>query len=456
MNDQTSGRRYYFTTRDLLLMAALAALGGVSGTAINAIGDALQATLGISGSLQWAAGLHVLWLVLAVGLTGKGGAGTITGLLKGAVEFLSGNTHGVLILLIDLVAGLLVDVAVFPFRYKDRLLPLTLAGGLATASNVFVFQLFAAAPEDVVRFIWLIAGIALVSGVVLAGGLGYALLQALRRAGVVRDQPVAPLGHRAYPLFLGTMALLAVGAGFYLSAALKGPPTVRIVGNVAAPYEYMATDVRFSPQTYQLQINNMTRQFTGVPLREIIAVAQPDDTVGAALVSATDGYSFFITRDEIEQSDTLILAHRGAGDDLSYEVAGAENSKAWVRNVQEIRLVAQALVVVRGAVDRPFPYNPADWQMEMENGQLDLGQGTNKYQGMSLAPVLDKWQPQASATELVLVTASGQSATLSLDEARRDEGWRLWSVNTAAGMTFAVAHDDGRVLATDVVAIEVR
>jgi len=456
MSDRTPERRYYLTTRDLLLMAALAALGGVSGTAINAVGDALQAALGFSGTMQWAAGLHVLWLVLAVGLTGKGGAGTITGLLKGAVEFLSGNTHGVLILLIDFVAGLLVDAAVLPFRRKDRLLPLTLAGGLATASNVFVFQLFAAAPEDVVRFIWLIAGVAFVSGVVLAGGLGYALLQALRRAGVVKDQPVAPLGRHVYPLFLGAMALLAAGAGLYLSAALKGPPAVSIVGNVAAPYEYTATDARFTPRSYQLQINNMTRQFTGVPLREIIAVAQPDDTVGAALVSATDGYSFFITRDEIERSDTLILAHRGAGDEMSYEIAGAENSKAWVRNVKEIRLVAQTLVVVRGAVDRPFPYNPADWQMEMENGQLDLGQGVNKYQGMSLGPVLDKWQPQASARELVLVQADGQSATLALDEARRDDGWRLWSVNTAAGMTFAVAHDDGRVLATEVVAIEVR
>ena len=81
----TSRPRYYYSTRDLLMMAALAALGGVASTYINALGDAVQSVVGFAGTTQWAAGLHVLWLILAVGLTGKQGAGTITGVLKGAV-----------------------------------------------------------------------------------------------------------------------------------------------------------------------------------------------------------------------------------------------------------------------------------------------------------------------------------------------------------------------------------
>ena len=79
-------RRYYFSTRDLLMMAALAALGGVVSTYVNAIGDFFQSILGFAGTTQWAAGLHVLWLTLAVGLTGKQGAGTVTGILKGVSE----------------------------------------------------------------------------------------------------------------------------------------------------------------------------------------------------------------------------------------------------------------------------------------------------------------------------------------------------------------------------------
>ena len=34
-----SDKGYYFSTRDLLMMAALAALGGVTGTYVNAVGD---------------------------------------------------------------------------------------------------------------------------------------------------------------------------------------------------------------------------------------------------------------------------------------------------------------------------------------------------------------------------------------------------------------------------------
>ena len=62
-----SQRRYHFTTRDLLMMAALAAMGGVTSTYVNAVGDIFQSVTGFAGTTQWAAGLHVLWLTLAVG-----------------------------------------------------------------------------------------------------------------------------------------------------------------------------------------------------------------------------------------------------------------------------------------------------------------------------------------------------------------------------------------------------
>jgi len=81
-----SQRRVYFSTRDMLMMAALAALGGVVSTYVNAIGDFFQSIFGFAGTTQWAAGLHILWLTLAAGLTRKQGTGTITGSLKGAIE----------------------------------------------------------------------------------------------------------------------------------------------------------------------------------------------------------------------------------------------------------------------------------------------------------------------------------------------------------------------------------
>ncbi|MGD8905233.1 MAG: ECF transporter S component, partial [Anaerolineae bacterium] len=204
-------RRTYFTTRDLLMMAALAALGGVVSTYVNAVGDVFQSIFGFAGTTQWAAGLHVLWLTLAVGLTRKQGAGTITGLLKGGVELLTGNTHGLLVVLVDVVAGLLVDLGFLPFRKKDSLAAYCLAGGLASASNVFVFQLFASVPSDTLAYwaLLLVAGVAALSGVLFAGLLSHGLLNALRRAGVVKDAAPAPMGS-AYPVFLLVAALLTV------------------------------------------------------------------------------------------------------------------------------------------------------------------------------------------------------------------------------------------------------
>ncbi len=448
--------RFHFSTRDLLMMAALAALGGVTGTAVNAIGDALQAVFGFAGSMQWASGLHVLWLVLAVGLTRKAGAGTVTGLLKGAVEFLSGNTHGLLVLLVDLVAGLCVDLGMLPFRRRDSLPAYGLAGALASASNVLVFQLFAAAPEDVLRYVWALVALAALSGVVLAGVLGYGLLQSLRKSGVVRDQPAAPVRAPLYAAFLVAMAALAVGGGVILRRNLQGPPSVAITGDVAAPYTYAVAEGAFATVEAQLAMQGMARRYTGVPLREIIAQAQPGPATASAVVTASDGYSFFISRREIESNPDLLLAHSGEGDQVAYQIAGAENSKAWVRNVTEIRLVGQALLEVRGAVDRPFPYNPDDWQLEMDNAQLDLGQGVKKYQGSALQAVLERWEVQAGAKTLRFITRDGATAELPLAEAQGDADWRIWTVSDTPSMTLAIAHAGGRVLALDVVTLEVQ
>ena len=446
--------RYYFSTRDLLIMAALAGLGGVASTAINALGDVMQAALGFAGTTQWAAGLHVTFLLLVVGLTNKGGSATVAGLIKGGVELLSGNTHGVIILVIDLAAGLVIDLALLPWRRKDSRWAYMLAGGLASASNVFVFQLFASAPEDVLAFVWGIAGVAFVSGALLGGLLAHALLGLLRRSGLARKQPYVVMPRWTYPAFLGVACLLALGGGYTLSQALAGPPTVAVLGDVAAPYSYQVGMASLEPVSLELELQGMVRQVTGVPLRQIVAQAQPQPSAAAVLVSASDGYSFFITLREVEDNPNLVLANRGQGKEARYEIAGAVNPKAWVRNVTEIRLVPQSLLDVSGRVERPFPYNPDAWQLEMDNGHLDLGYGEVKYQGALLRDVIAKWEPAADATQVRFVQRDGEVAVLTLQEIQADD-WRIWNVSAADGIHFAVALADGEVLARDLVSLVV-
>ena len=183
-------RGQFFSLHELLIMAALAALGGVSGSAVSWIGHAVRTVTGIPGGLQFMAGAHVLWLILAVGLIRKPGAATVTGLLKGAVELLSSNPHGVLVLLMSGLGALCVDLVWILLGRRDRLLVYMLAGGLGAASNMLVFKIIYSLPSSRVLTIALatLTPVAFVSGALLAGLLGWSLLRALRRAGAAGTQ----------------------------------------------------------------------------------------------------------------------------------------------------------------------------------------------------------------------------------------------------------------------------
>ena len=180
-------RQHFFSLHELLIMAALAALGGVSGSAVSLVGAAVHAVIGLPGGLQFMAGIHVLWLVLAVGLIRKSGAATVTAVLKGVVELLSGNPHGLIVVLMCGLGGIVVDLVWILAARRDRMYVYMLAGGLGAASNLLVFKLMFSLPSSVAvtTGLWVLAGAAFVSGVLLAGLLGWSLMHALRRAGVV-------------------------------------------------------------------------------------------------------------------------------------------------------------------------------------------------------------------------------------------------------------------------------
>lgn len=449
--------RYYFSTRDLLMMATLAALGGVTSTYISAAGRLLTSLVGMPGTLQWAAGLHVLWLVLAVGLTGKQGAGTITGVLKGAVELFTGNTHGVLVVLVTIVAGLLVDLGFLLWRDKERLSAYLLAGGLASASNVFVFQLFAALPADILSYgAMLLAGtMAALSGVVFAGFLGHTLVATLRRAGVIKDRAAPAMNRRLYPFFLACVALLAGALTLYLRHTLAGPPTVQIGGAVAAPYAYPEAHGDLPLVTAASTLRGATERYTGVRLRDLIAAAQPSPSAAKILIQATDGYAFFVSIAEVQTNDALLLTPQGRGDTASYNITGAESSKAWVRGVASLTVIGATQLPITGALTQPAPFDPADWQTQMDSFMIDVGEGPRKLQGVPLGAVLTALGPTPEATTVVLVGADGLTA-LPLTDVLASADIRLFTVITPEQVGFAVARTDGTVLARAVTAIEVR
>jgi len=451
-----ANNKYYFTTRDLFLMAALAALGGITSTYVNAIGDLVQSALGFAGTTQWAAGLHVLWIVLAMGFVRKPGTGTITGILKGSVELLTGNTHGLLVVFVDIIAGVLVDFGFLPFKNKNKLLPYLLAGGIASASNVFVFQLFASLPADILAYgaILLVGTVAFVSGLIFAGILGYILINSLRKAGVVKDQEPMKIQRSTIWIFSILTIVLVFVLGSYLKMTLKGPPKVSIGRDVTTAYEFPIEGEEIELIKVEATLREVKTRYEGFPLLEIIKHAQPIPDAQLLLLRSPDGYAFFITMQELGENPNIVLVPSGAKEEASYDVVGPLNSKAWVRSVSEILVISLPLVDISGAIENPIRYNPVDWQYQMDSANLDVGYGLNKYQGAPLSLILEEIQVSPEATKTIL-SNSQEQIEIPLNEIMKDKEIRLFSIMSGNEMSFSVASMDGKVYITKITKIDI-
>jgi DMSO/TMAO reductase YedYZ molybdopterin-dependent catalytic subunit len=260
---------------------------------------------------------------------------------------------------------------------------------------------------------------------------------------------------RVFPVLLVSVGLLTLVFGIYLRGALQGPATIHVGGAVAAPYDYPLEHGDIPELTAEGTLRDVTSSYTGVPLRELVARAQPDSTAALLLIQASDGYAFFISMDEVQRSESLLLASQGEGDEASYNVVGAQNSKAWVRGVSEITVVGAAVLEVSGALENPSPYDPDDWQFEMDSIGLDLGDGLKKVQGAPLGSVLRAMVPRAEAATVVLRTGA-EPVSLSLASVLGDDDVRVFTVIGAETVTFAVARMNGEVIAPTVTRIEVQ
>jgi len=155
-----------FKTRDIALIIILSALGGAVSVPLGYAGNLLNTVPILPfGSPQILSGVHVLWLLLARLLTRKTGAATFAGAVKGFVELSLFSFHGVQVLPISIVEGIVLDM-VLSVPGRASLVKVAVAGGLSASSNVLVLWLLllqGLSPLMIV-FMWLLS---LVSGVIV-------------------------------------------------------------------------------------------------------------------------------------------------------------------------------------------------------------------------------------------------------------------------------------------------
>ena len=448
----------YFTTRDLMMAAALAALGGVASTYINLIGDFFQSILGFAGTTQWAAGLHVLWIMLAAAFIQKPGTATLTGILKGFVELFSGNTHGLLVLIIDIAAGIIVDAVLLLSKKKQPGLLFYLAAGLASACNVIVFQFFAAVPEDVLTFLAILAasGLAFLSGVIFAGLLAKSILDAVKKIGLLpneKQETRKRIGFwPAALLILGI--IITAAAGFLYFRKQKTGEGVVITGSVQNAYTFPNVWSDVGEEETTASANNVTRTYKGFPIEEIIRHAQPEVLTGNMQITASDGYQFFITLEEVFSNDALLLVEQGSGGTVSYNVMGAESQKAWVRGAIELRIVPTAILEIKKDGKVVYSFQPQDWQASMDSTFLQLDSGSEKLQGVPLDEI---WRRSGNISDgsQILAVSDDDLVGFTSDELSGNTKIRLFVQITESGMEFILGRMNGEVLLESVDYLEI-
>ena len=316
--------KYYFTTNDLVKIAIISALGGVSSTYIGYLGNVVNRVFGVPfGAGQFLAGLHIFWIVLGFGLTKKNGTCTLVGVLKALVELFTGGKLGVFVLLLSGTQGVIADI-VFLIVRKKNVYTFAAAGGIATAANVLVFQLFFV-PYTAVHFLFLIAAIAFVSGVAFAGVFAYNTVSILE--GKEKEYSIKKVST------LVLCGALLVGGGYYYSFVYKSAEKIAVTGAVENAYSFFYEDFSHHEITITAEMVGQYKyepetEYTGVPLRIVLEKANP--TGKTIKITAKDGYTVEFDMTALE--DLIITKERRL-------IAKGYDGGYWVRDIVEIAVV---------------------------------------------------------------------------------------------------------------------
>jgi len=339
-------RRLHLELRDLITIALLASVGGVLSTYIGYLGNLVNRLFGVPfGAGQLIAGLHIVWALLARRLIGRFGSGTLTGLLKGLIEFLAGGTHGVVVVLVSLIEGLLVDLGLGASR-RPGLGWTMVVGAVASASNVFVFQAIYLSNVPL-TFILVMAALSLVSGALLGGYLAWDLGRIIDETAVLRQAPKerparrVRWGRHAITAIL-VLALLGGAAAYYIAVydPFAEPGSVKVLGAADSPYTFSFNAWDDEWVTVRAELRGSSTyappaDYEGVLVSAVIARASPKAEATSVRVIAEDGYEARFELSRVGEDRRLLLTRE---EETVRLIAADDDGSLWVRRVTRLVL----------------------------------------------------------------------------------------------------------------------
>lgn len=338
------GEKYYFTTRDLLIIAILASLGGVLSTYVGYLANMVNHLVGVPyGAGQIMGGLHILWMVLILAITGKKGSGALAGLLKGFVEFISGSRLGIFVVLLSLIEGIFTEIGFWPFQ-KYRKLAYVIAGGLGSFANVLVFQMVYQVYDNVFLF-GAVSLLAIISGLVFAGFFTGGIMDNLSDAGIVRREK-KPEKFLSFSLPKAIALLMALAIAFsaiyyFALVQLKGNPLeFHVVGDVAYGKDYYLPNYEKEFVTINAKLDGQVthlpaQNYTGLPVSYALKDARIGKGAANIDVVGSDGYYQTFNITNVTDNYDLILTPDNGTIKL---VARGYPGQLWVSWVKEIRV----------------------------------------------------------------------------------------------------------------------
>jgi energy-coupling factor transport system substrate-specific component len=187
-----SSNRFAWRLIDIVVAAVIGVVAGVIFFAGDLLYAPLSAILGVTPGLEGlTAGFWLFGPVLGGLIVRKPGAAIFVSLVGAIVEVALGSTWGTMNLWVGLIQGLGAEIGFALFAYaSSRLIPALVAGALAGVANAAVcLVIYYAGSTFTVYAIYTVS--AVVSGIVLAGLLGWLVARGLVKTGAVNRFPIA-------------------------------------------------------------------------------------------------------------------------------------------------------------------------------------------------------------------------------------------------------------------------
>lgn len=291
-------------------------------------------------------------------LVPKNGVGAMGGLLKGTVEMFTGSTHGIVIVIVSLVQGVIIDIAGLITRNKNDLngnsrIIWWLCAGVSSASNVIMFQLFyfAGAPDV---YIMVISLLAFCSGVIFAGFFAWETLEFLNDTGVIQDsfpslrtelpeKGKRSVFHRRNIPAVALILFMVIGVTYYVGFVrplITNPYSCDVVGLVETPYTfdietYSGSTVTIEAELIGAYTHLPPANYTGVLLSVILQQADPFPEATGLRVMARDGYQVEFDFNDVMTDTRLLLTSNSDG---LWLIAAEYDGSLWVRQVSTLQV----------------------------------------------------------------------------------------------------------------------